>query len=431
MPRPRAKIPELKRGPRDSARVWIVDRYVYLGTYGTPEAEERYRAVLADYLATGAAGSKIARRTHTLDVADLADRYIAHVEATYTKRGAPTSHAARERRALELLYRSGNARGVAPADFGPRRLRAFRDWLAADPAGRWSRTTINAYAATVVRLFSWAVSEELTPEPVAAALERVEPIKRGRSAAELREPRDVAGVPDDTFDATIAVLERTAPAVAAMARVQRLAGMRPGEVAAMRPADLDDAGADVRAYRVPDDVNKAAHAGRRRVVFLGPRALEILRPYLDACPHPDAFVFSPARALADAKRAARSTPAKSHRDRAKRPKPPRGAGDRYTVNSYRQAVRRACARAFPHPTLDAKPETALTPAERDELDRWRRDHRWSPNQLRHAAASALYNAEGLTLEQAAALLGHADARTSRTYAKSDHSVELELARRYG
>lgn len=75
-----------------------------------------------------------------------------------------------------------------------------------------------------------------------------------------------------------------------MIELLRLTGMRPGEVVQMRTADLDMAGA-VWSY-VPQK-HKTQHHGHERVVYLGPKAQEVLRPWLRA--DREAYLFSPRR----------------------------------------------------------------------------------------------------------------------------------------
>ena len=56
-----------------------------------------------------------------------------------------------------------------------------------------------------------------------------------------------------------------------LSRVQALSGMRPGEVTAMRGADLDRSG-DVWIYSPRE--HKGDYLGHARPIFLGPRAQE-------------------------------------------------------------------------------------------------------------------------------------------------------------
>jgi integrase len=77
-----------------------------------------------------------------------------------------------------------------------------------------------------------------------------------------------------------ATLPYLLPPVQAMVRLQLHTGMRPGEACALRACDLDTAGT-VWVYRPAR--HKTAWRGKARVVAVGPRAQEVLRPFLPAC----------------------------------------------------------------------------------------------------------------------------------------------------
>jgi hypothetical protein len=137
--------------------------------------------------------------------------------------------------------------------------------------------------------------------------------------------------------------------VRAMLQLQLLTGMRPGEVCSMRTCDVDTNG-EIWVYRPAK--HKTAHHGHAREVRIGPKAQEVLAPFLRA--DLTAHVFSPAEATAEfrARQAeARKTPRRPWEHRqdlaaASRRQRRRAPGTRYTVRSYRQAIVRACRRAF-------------------------------------------------------------------------------------
>ncbi|MDG2183923.1 MAG: site-specific integrase, partial [Mariniblastus sp.] len=73
-----------------------------------------------------------------------------------------------------------------------------------------------------------------------------------------------------------------------MVRIQMLTGCRPGEVCMMRPCDIDRS-SEVWLYTPKE--HKTEHAGKVRVVFIGPEAQAILTPYLSR--PSEKFCFSP------------------------------------------------------------------------------------------------------------------------------------------
>jgi integrase len=78
-----------------------------------------------------------------------------------------------------------------------------------------------------------------------------------------------------------------------MIKLQRLTGMRPGEVVIIRRCDIDMTG-DVWIYEPFDHKNR--WRGHRKQIALGPEARRILTPYLDRAPQ--AFLFNPREAEA-------------------------------------------------------------------------------------------------------------------------------------
>jgi integrase len=190
-----------------------------------------------------------------------------------------------------------------------------------------------------------------------------------------------------------AVLPHVSSVIAAMIELQLVTGMRPGEECAMRVCDIDTSD-PVRVYRPPH--HKTRHHGHSREVFLGPRAKEILRPFLST--DLQAHVFRPSAAVAE----------RRMRDHARRTTPPscgnrpgsnvmrnpqRTPGDCYDVDAYRRAIQRGCERAFPPPRELRAPERSAA------LRAWRRAHRWHPHQLRHTAATILRKQHGLEAAQ--------------------------------
>src|SRR5262249_387104 len=149
-----------------------------------------------------------------------------------------------------------------------------------------------------------------------------------------------------------------------------------------RPIDLDMSTAKCWVYQPGSDAgpkgeHKTAHHGHERLILIGPKAQEILRPYLGT--KLDACCFSPAAAEAARsaeRRRNRKTPITPSQAR-RRPKANRKRAhrDRYDVTSYRNAIYRACDKAFPPPAPLARQdeETAkqwqarLMPEQKAEL----------------------------------------------------------------
>jgi len=101
------------------------------------------------------------------------------------------------------------------------------------------------------------------------------------------------------------------------------------------------------------------------------------------------------------------------------------------------AITRACERAFPIPValkrlkgekLKAWRER-LSPEQRIELDRWRSEYLWHPNQIRHARGTAVRKKFGLEAAQVA--LGHERADVTQVYAERNLELATEVATAMG
>ncbi|MFH1107647.1 MAG: site-specific integrase [Planctomycetota bacterium] len=277
------------------------------------------------------------------------------------------------------------------ADFGPLKLKAVRTCLIAGKRGLRTRRHVNTLVNTVRHIFKWAASEELVPATVYHALLTVVGLRHGRT--EAREADRVRPVPQQHVDAIRPYLSRQ---VAAMIDLQLLTAARPGELCVMRPVDLDTTD-KVWTYKPVN--HKTAWRGRDRVVYLGPKAQDLIRPFL-AGRAVDAYLFSPAEAVAEQREerhAERVTPLSCGNKPGSnvRRHPKKTPGDRFTANSYHGAIQYACDRAWPAP--DAIDDKALR--------QWRHNHRWHPHQLRHNAGTNIRKQFGLDV--AAVMLGHA------------------------
>ncbi len=202
----------------------------------------------------------------------------------YVKNGKPTTEPVNIRlaiRPLRQLYGHTLAR-----EFGPLRLKTVRQAMIDSGL---CRSEINKRVRHVLRAFKWAVGEEMVPPSLHHGLKAVPGLRRGR--ADVRESEPVRPVPDAFVDAIRPHVSRQ---VWAMVELQRLSGMRPGEVCSMRTIDVDTSG---RVWIYTPESHKTEHHGRERRIYLGPKAQEILRPWLR--PELTAYLFSPAEAEAE------------------------------------------------------------------------------------------------------------------------------------
>jgi hypothetical protein len=188
-----------------------------------------------------------------------------------------------------------------------------------------------------------------------------------------------------------------------------------------------------------------------KIILLGPKAQQLIQPFLSGR-RLDAFLFSPAEADAERRailNRARKTPLNCGNcpgsNRSDQPK--RQPGDRYTTCSYRRAIHRACDEAFPAPAelarlqvkgvhttrweTDVEYRRRLGSERWAQLQRWRKKHRWSPNRLRHNAATRFRHLFGVDVAQS--IIGHAMGSdiTAAVYAEASMEKAKAAIRQVG
>jgi integrase len=293
------------------------------------------------------------------------------------------------------------------------------------------RGVVNQRTERVRRLFKWGVENEMVPAAVLQGLQAVRGLQRGRT--EARETEPVGPVAPAVVEQTLPHLNRH---VAGMVQVQQLTGARPGEVCVMRACDLDTTG---RVWLYRPKTHKTERHGHQRIIAIGPRAQEVIRPFLTL--DTQAYLFAPRTVMeernADRRRNRKTamTPSQAKRMRKRRPR--KAPGVRYTTSSYGHAVAKACATAFPPPEPLARraDETAgeyrerLTVEEHAEVRRWHREHRWHPHQLRHTKATEIRREAGI--DAARAVLGHRSPAITEVYAELDMDKAAAIMERIG
>ncbi|MGA2063112.1 MAG: site-specific integrase, partial [Thermoguttaceae bacterium] len=317
---------------RGLAYMRVQGKFIYLGEYDSPESKQEYGRIIAEMAAYPS--KAIAPKADIgLTIVELCTDYREYAKGYYLKNGRPTSqvrviHQA-TKEVSELYSRT-------PVDeFGPLALQAVQAKLIAKNR---SRKTVNQFCETIKRMFKWAVSKQLVPVTVYQALLTVRGIPQGRGMA--RETAPIGPVAVEVIEATLPYLSAI---VADMVHVQRLTGARPGEVCQIRPQDVDRSG-EIWEYRPAS--HKTEHHGKQRVIYIGPQAQAVLRPYL--LRSADAYCFQPAESEDKrhieqrAKRRSKVQPSQQHRCKARHRRPPLTA---YTKDSYGRAIRRAVVKA--------------------------------------------------------------------------------------
>ena len=184
--------------------------------------------------------------------------------------------------------------------------------------------------------------------------------------------------------------------------------------------------------------HKNVHRGHARIVYLGPKAQEILRPWLRT--NLNEYLFQPAEVdqwRREQRHAKRKTPIgcgnRPGSNRVKRRKKLRKAGACYTSGSYGRAVAYGCVLGFGMPAelrREPKDEAAEQKTARHKAAaEWRQKHCWHPHQLRHRFATDARRQ--FDLETARILCGHKHASVTEIYADANHERALEVMAKIG
>ncbi len=384
-------MPKLKNRPPSyrlhrcsgQAIVTLNGRDHYLGVYGSPESQATYQRLVGEWLVkktppllrdpTETDGVRSDLRINELLVA-----YLDFAAGYYVKNGRPTGELANMKDAtkpVQALYET-----LPVAEFGPTCLRAVRERMIENGL---SRKVVNARINRVRRIFKWGIEHELVAAGILQALQSMVPLKQGRSQA--RETSRVTPVSQAHIGAVAARVTRP---VKAMIELQLVTGMRPGEVVLVRTCDIDMSG---KTWEYRPESHKTEHHGIERIIFLGPQAQAIVRPFLKR--DVQAYLFRPVDALNDLhQRRAASAHARRRADQMKHATRPRKRpGEHYTSASYCYAIHKACRAGGIPP--------------------------WGPNRLRHNAATFLRKEFGL--DAARVILGHTSAAVTEIYAEMD------------
>jgi integrase len=376
----------------------------YLGKHDSQEAKDEYDRIIAEWLANGRDGLNVEHASkEESEVSVVVAKYILWAKDYYrTPEGKCSGQLPGIKQALKPLRK---LYGRTPVnEFGPKALRTVQHNLLDRKNPRTgkplSRKYINGLVGHIRRMFKWAVAEELVASEVLHGLQAVRDLRAGRVGIERERP-PVDAVEWERVEATLPHLGKQ---IGAMVLLQWWTGMRPGEVCRMRTQDIDRTG-EVWLYRPATHKNQ--HRGKERIVPMGPEAQAIVKPFLRV---DQGYLFQPAEAdeeFRKTKREDRKTPLWPSHLQAQEEKKAESEGPEfgefYKTQAYARAIRRAGKRA--------------------------KVKHWSPNMLRHAAATRLRHEIGI--EAARVVLGHTSASTTEIYAEADRLKAIDAMRKLG
>jgi integrase len=373
-------------------------------------------------------------------VAGLVPQYQEYARGYYVDAdGQPTTEVASIEQALRFL--TDHCPGKKPMDFNQLDLQAVRERMVR--AGN-CRSTVNKRVDIIRRMFRWAASQMKVPTGVYTALLTVSGLRRnervghGEVAVRVAESKvnTEAVDPKWVHETTVGMT----PTQEAMVLLHLLTGMRSTEVCVMRPVDIDQS--DPTAWLYYPERHKNAYRGHTRQVALGPKAQEILRPFIQRCLEcrgKEGYVFNAVESYREAlamRHAARKTKEGYGNGPGTNCTGARlkSIGERFTEDTYREMVTRAIKRA--NRGIEAayleqvKKKTVgeLDAVQGVELESRRVPH-WHPHQLRHTAATTIRDEVGR--DEARASLGHKFLKMTDRYTELDEKLAKEAARQIG
>jgi len=391
MPKLSKSLPKYrKHRGSGQAVVTLCGRDHYLGPHGTKASKHEYDRLIIEWLTAGRPSAQ-SPEPGDITISELIAAYLRYANGYYRRNGESTGYVERLKPTLRILRETYGRTFVA--DFRPVAIESLQTRMIG--LGH-SRMYVNQSISKLKRIFRWGVTKEMVRIEVLQRIQTVPCLKKGRT--EARETLPVQPVDDAIVEAT---LERLPRVVADMVRLQRLTGGRPQDIYNLRPCEVDTSG-DVWLYR--PGMHKTEYRGRDRIVMIGPKAQDVLRPYL--LRNKEACCFSPResetkrrQAQHEQRKTSLSCGNKPGANRKRHPK--RAAGDKYNKDSYCRAIHRACDKAG--------------------------IEKWSPNRLRHSAATEIRQRFGL--EAAQVFLGHAD--VTQIYAERDLALAVRVAKEVG
>jgi len=421
----RMKTPKL-RHHKATGQAYVVlnGRYIFFGPYGDPEVTEQYHRTIAEWVASG---RQIHAKPEHITVGEVCAAFWTHAQTYYTKDGALTSEIDCYRSAMRPLLKLYST--TKAEEFGPKALKVVRQKMI--DLG-WCRKTVNKNIGRIRSIFRWAGENEIVSGSLHHSLMTVRGLQKGRSDA-----KDYELVKPVKMELVEAIEPYVSRQIWAVIQMQLLTAARPTEILKLRPCDIDQTG---KIWLYCPVQHKTAHHGFKRTIYIGPKAQEVLSPFL--LRPAEAYCFSPAEAEAERRykmSQKRATPLKYGNVPGSNccQTPRRPARACYDVASYRHAIIRGIEKAFPAPEhLAQRPDEnkkqwqqRLTKKEKAELKAWYKQYHWHPHQLRHNAATFLRKEFGL--ETARIILGHRSAAITEVYAELDQQKALEAMVRVG
>lgn len=384
---------------KDFAYVYINRKQVYLGKWGSAEAQGAYDRLVIEWAkSNGQVSVDFARDGALLVelVTAFAEEYKARPQKSLSDYYAFVDIGLR----LGKLFPDKFAN-----DFRIRDLEMFRDSL--QKAGferkgehrEYTRTYLNKAVNRVKTIFTWGVTKEMVSAEACSRLKFLPPLRRGRTTAP--EPRQRHLIEDSDYEAVCKVLPAYYRDIVA---ILWLTGMRPSELANMRIGDIDKS---EKSWKYRPLQHKTAYRGNHRIVVFGKRAQAILKQHI-ADRQADEYVFTPGRAMIskwEERRKDRKTPLQPSQAKRDKQKTAAEKTKRFNAKISPDIISKIVARSCKKAIKAGKIKQA-----------------WTPYELRHTAITKVRTKFGA--EAAQHFAGHSNLDTQKFY---DHSAEMTVS----
>lgn len=410
-----------RKGRQDTARCYLYQdgkrTEIHLGVFGSPEAQELYNQIAAQFYQGDQTIAPVSRQTATM--AYLFDNYLTALESKLAtaddrRRKTERSHCFTVIRYVMELFAD-----LPLSEFNCSTYRRIRDYFVAlapkvesveevgvggktwkRPVKKpWSKNYVNKLMNYFRQILHWGVAHDLVEYSVVEKLKYVEPL----TAPHLTELEPRQDVPDEVIKATLPYLTTV---VRDMVVIQRGNGLRPSEVCNMQVKDIQWENGACCMIKKGKTTWKT---GIPLIVFFSQAEVEIIERRI-AGKEPEDYLFTPEESERERQekrkeqRATKRTP-RDYADLERARQNPKKFKPCYDASSYYRSIQFAINQA--NKNGDFIPH-------------------WTPYQIRHTAVTQLAYAQDR--QTAAFLAGHTSVATTNRYAHEMVKVKADLAR---
>lgn len=242
----------------NKARVYYKGKHIYLGEWGSQEAQTAYQNFLRQINKIAAPIMKGGGLPVCVAVGKFLDFSKVYYQGGHEVENLKST--------LRLFVKFFEWEPIT--EIGPLKIISMMETLAAE---KLTRYRINRLLGHIKRLMDWLVSRELIGAEKLAAIKAVKSLKAGRTPA--RETPPVPAVPIEIVEQTLKEIRKP---LSDMIQIQLLTAMRPNEVCNLNFAEIDQAKA-VWIYR--PSKHKTSYRGHMRQILIGPEAQALLKRY--------------------------------------------------------------------------------------------------------------------------------------------------------